>query len=747
MAQGNLKGAATEGMSRRFFLKASAAGAGGFMLGLMVSGCSKTEQDEKAEPASLGAYVRIAPDGKVTLMATNPEIGQGVKTMLPMFIAEELEVPWADVTVEQGDLDTDAYRMQYAGGSTAASVHHDHLRRVGAAARQMLIQAAAQTWGVSVADCKAAEGQVVHTPSGRSLGYGEVAAKAAMLPVPDLEKITLKPSDQFKVMGTPKAGVDNPKIIKGTPLFGIDMTVPGMKYAVFQKCPVVGGKVKTANLNAIRGQAGVIKAFVVEGVSKEEVKSNWTAGTLSAGVAIVAETWWHANQARMELDIEWDMPPQDEQDSALFAQRAAVLASKPPMKTVKAVGDVKAALGSSHQVLEAAYSYPFIAHATLEPQNCTAHVKDGKVEIWAPAQIPALSRAAVAAMLKVPETDITVHMTRIGGGFGRRLYSDYTVEAAWIAREAGVPVKLLWSREDDMGHDFYRPGGFHFLKAGLDKEGWLTSFYDHLVSYENGQMNYTEDRFFAPSAEIRGYEFPAGYVPHLQYDATTMKLNLHTGALRAPTSNALAFVMESFLDELALAAGKDPLDFRLKLLEKEAPDDTYAQAGRMRGVLELVAEKSGWRSRKNGDGVGYGLACYYSHKGYFAEVVKVRMSESAMPTVEKVWVAADVGNLIVNPLNAENQVQGAVLDGLAQAFGQKITLAGGEVEQSNFHDYPLIRMPQAPKEIEVHFLTSDNPLTGLGEPALPPVIPALCNAIHAASGKRVRDLPLSDSLV
>jgi isoquinoline 1-oxidoreductase beta subunit len=409
---------------------------------------------------------------------------------------------------------------------------------------------------------------------------------------------------------------------------------------------------------------------------------------------------------------------------------------------------VEQALAGSAKVLEAAYSYPFIAHATLEPQNCTAHYRDGRIEIWAPTQNPDSGRKIVAKTLGLDEANITIHMTRCGGGFGRRLMNDYMVEAAWISKQAGAPVKLLWDRQDDIRHDFYRPAGFHFFKAGLDAEGKVQAFRDHFVSFGEGDK-------FANSAALSADEFPAKFVPNLELGASLMPLGVPTGPLRAPRSNALGFVFQSFIDEMAHAGGKDPLQFRIDLLGERRVlakppgpqgQDPGFDSGRMIDVLALVRDKSAWGKRTWPKGTGQGVAFYYSHLGYFAEVVQVTVASGGRITVDRVWVAGDVGSHIINPTNAENQVQGAALDGIGEALGQAITLVNGRVEESNFNDFLLLRINQAPP-VEVHFLKTAHPPTGLGEPALPPVVPALCNAIFAATGVRIRSLPIDPKLL
>lgn len=723
-------------VSRRAFLSVSAAAGGGLLLGFTLPGLrfGEAEASAAAGPAALNAFIRIAPDGIVTLIAKNPEIGQGMKTLLPMLIAEELDVDWKQIRTEQGSLD-DQYGSQFAGGSSATPMNWEPMRRVGAAGRQMLVAAAAANWNVPVGELHTASGVVYHKQSNRSAKYGELAAKAATLPAPDLAKVALKDPKDFRIIGTPVAGVDSPLIAEGKPLFGIDVSVPGMRYAVFEKCPVTGGKALGANLDALKALPGVRHAFLVN------APSGGRGMGLTDGVAIVADSWWAANKALEKLEAKWDEGRTDDQSSAYFASTALSLSKQAPAQPVRQDGDVEQAFAAAARVLEAAYEYPFLAHATLEPQNCTAHFKDGKLEIWAPTQTPQSGRDLVAQTLGLAPKDITVHLTRCGGGFGRRLANDYMVEAAWIARAIGEPVKLLWNRRQDLQHDAYRMGGFHFLKGALDKDGNLTALRDHCVSYGGG---------VGPS------EFPAGRVAHLHYGNSTLPLRANTGALRAPGSNALAFVFQSFLDELAHAAGKDPLQFQLDLLSKPVAVPPAAQANnarrfgggldaeRMSGVLRLVAEKSGWAQRSRlPKGTGMGVGCYYSHAGYFAEVMQVTVAGGKLK-IDKAWVAGDIGSQIVNPSGAANQVQGAVIDGISQVFAE-ITFDRGRVKQSNFHDFVLMRMDQAPP-VEVHFRITDHPPTGLGEPALPPAVPALCNAIFAATGKRIRRLPLGEQL-
>jgi isoquinoline 1-oxidoreductase beta subunit len=736
------QGSASLASSRRTFFKAGLAVGGGLFLGLKLDTIAAAQAPAKGAGV-LNVFVRIAPDGVITIMSKNPEIGQGIKTSLSMLIAEELDADWKDVRIDQAQADK-KYGRQFAGGSFGTPLNWEPLRRVGAAGRAMLVAAAAARWGVPVAECSASDSKVLHGPSGRTLGYGELSEAAAALPAPALDTLTLKDEKQFKIIGRPIGGVDNPKLVTGQPLFGIDVSLPGMLYAVYEKCPVFRGKVASANVDEIKRLPGVRHAFIVEGGTDPQ--------GVVGGVAIVADSLWRANAARQKLKIEWNEGPAATQSSAGFAEQEKILSAQPAHHVIRQDGDVDAALKGAARTVEAQYSYPFLAHASLEPQNCTAHYADGSIEIWAPTQNPEAGRTIVASTLGIAPEKITINMTRCGGAFGRRLLNDYMVEAALISKTIDAPVKLVWNRADDFQHDFYRPAGFHRMQGGVDAAGKLIAWKSRFTTFEG------PDGKVVPWGDIPTDEFPAHLVPHVTMERSTMPLNAPTGAMRAPGSNALAFIMCSFADEMAHAAGKDPLDFAIALLgEPRAlpitpgargpglfPNSPSFHTGRMKAVIELVAERSGWRNRPREARMGYGLAYYWSHMGYFAEVAKVSVDRSGAIKVHKVWVVGDVGSTIVNPSGALHQCQGSVIDGLGQAMGLEITIEKGRVVQANFDEYLLPRINQTP-DVDVHFLRTSHAPTGLGEPALPPAIPALTNAIFAATGKRIRNLPIKEA--
>ncbi len=734
-------------IDRRSFLRASALAGGGMLLALYAE--PEAEAQQRGGPGGPGAalrpqsFIRVNGDGTVTIVAKNPEVGQGIKNSLPMIIADEFDVDWKDVRIEQADVDASKYGTQSAAGSTATPQNWTPLRQVGAAARMMMITAAAETWSVPESECTTASGVVIHQPTRRTLTYGSLAAKAAALTPPELAAIKLKDPKDYKIIGKPTPGVDNAAIVTGKPIFSMDLTVSGMLWAVLEKCPVFGGKVVRANLEEVKSMPGVRHAFVVEGGTD-------LTGLLS-GVAIVADSWWEAQTARQKLRVEWNEGATAAQSTAAFTAQAKQLSSASPATMVANDGNADAAFQTAAKVIEAAYTVPFISHSPLEPQNCMASFKDGKLEVWAPSQLPANGVQLITRTLGLTPADVTMHLVRSGAGFGRRLSNDYAVEAAWISKTINAPVKLVWTREDDMAHDFYRAGGFHFLQGGFDAQGKLVAWRNHYISYGSRRAP-GQPVAAGTAAGIGGAEFPGRFVPNFSFGATYMECGIPMGFLRAPGTNASCFVFQSFIDELAYAAGKDPLQFRLDLLASGPIPVAAGQRGgggglnpqRMRGVLELVRDKSGWAARDRlPKGTAKGVAFQFAHSGYFAHVAEVRVEAANKIRVNKIWVAADVGNQIINPSNALNQVEGSVIEGLSHMMNWEITFEKGRAVQTNFHQYQPVRMSQAPPQIEVHFLKTDNPPTGLGEPALPPVPPAVCNAIFAATGRRIRSMPIA----
>ena len=734
-------------LTRRSFLKISAVAGGGFLLGLYESqvGVAQARGGFAAPPIEPRAFVKIAPDGTVTILAKNPEAGQGVKTMLPMLIAEELDVDWKDVKVELAEGEAKLYGFQFLGGSTSTPMNWDPLRRVGAAWRQMLVTAAADTWGVPASECETSAGRVHHAASGRTLGYGELVAKTASLTLPALDSVKLKDPARYTIIGASRSGVDNRAIVTGRPLFGIDVEPAGVLHAVVVKCPVFGGTVKTANTGEVEKLPGVWKVMVVAGTLTNDTVLPLNPG-LEPGVAILAETWWQAQAARASLKVEWSLGPGVKQSSANFEQRANAALKQPFGQVVGAYGNVDAALDGATKVLEAVYSYPFLPHNTLEPQGSTASYKDGKLEIWSTTQDPAAVRRLTARVTGISGPDVTIHMVRAGGAFGRRYVNDTDVEAAWLSKQVGRPVKVTWSREDDMTHDSYRPAGTIGLKAGLDAHGRVVAWREHFVTFGDGRRTIL-------NGGIELHDFPAGYVPAFQLGmSNSIPLSIRTGPLRAPGANGQAFVLQSFLDELAFAAGRDPLDLQLELLSRVPaagfnfqPHNPFGSTDpeRLRGVLETVAEMSDWRKRGKEQGRGMGIAAVFYHGSYFAEVAEVSVDAQSRITVRQIWAAGDMGSPVINPREAENQAFGGIIDGLSQ-MDQEITLANGVVQQENFDKQPLMRMSQTPK-IEVRFCKTEFPPSGLGEPMLPPVIPAVTNAVFAATGRRIRTLPLRRS--
>lgn len=725
-------------IDRRTFLRLTGIAGGGLMLGVTV-GCSpEAAEEETANPAGPGAatppfqpnaYVQISEQNGIVIFAPNPEVGQGVKTSLPMIVAEELDADWDDVTVVQSDIDAARYDRQAAGGSRSIPTRWTPLRQAGAAARQMLVTAAALRWEVDPSEVETRDSTVIHSPTGRTLSYRELASAAAQLPAPDAADVKLKDPSEFTLLGKRIGGVDNRPLVTGEALFGIDQRLPGLLYASYVKCPAAGGTVASANLDVVKQQPGVVDAFVVEG--------NGEPTELAGGVAIVARDTWCAFKAREALEVSWDESTAARDSWSDAQARARQLAEGEGSEQVADKGDVGAAFAAARQTVSGFYQYAFVSHAQLEPQNTTAWWHDGLMEVWAPTQTPQSAQASVSKVLGIGADKVQLHQRRGGGGFGRRLMNDPVVEAAAIAYRMSAPVKLTWMREDDMAHDFYRAGGFHALHGALDGDGKLTAWNNHFISFT------PDGKDPVRGGGITGDIDPGPFVPNYRITQTLLPWQTPCGYWRAPGSNVIAFAHQSFLNELSVAAGRDHVEFLLELLGEPRwldEGNQYAlHTGRAAAVIRKAAQAAGWGGSV-ADGHGLGLAFYFSHAGHIAQVAEVSVGPNKRLDVHRVTVAADVGP-IVNLSGAENQVKGSVVDGLSTMLGQRVTFEDGRAQELNFDQYPLLRIARTP-EVAVHFIESDFPPTGLGEPALPPLAPAVANAIFAASGERVRRLPL-----
>ena len=753
----NFSALAAKPVSRRGFMQATAAVGGGMLLAFGLLGSENAEAQQArgggrpagppGPPFNPSAYVKIAPDGKITLYSKNPEIGQGIKTAFGVILAEELDAKWSDVTVEQAPINSAVYGNQFAGGSLSIPTAFTSLRQAGAGARAMLVAAAAQQWGVPASECTASDSTVTHAASNRTLGYGALATAAAASPVPAVTDLKLKDRKDWKLMGKRTTGVDNLKLVTGQPLFGVDMQLPNMKVAVFEKCPAVGGKVASANLEEIRKLPGVVDAFVLEGTNK--------VSEVMPGVAIVADNTWAAFSAKKKLKVTWDETNASKDSWTAFSAQAKEAAKGTGAQELRKAGDVDAALKSAKTSVEAFYTFGFISHANLEPQNTTAwYQKDpegDKLEIWGSVQIPDGARTTAAAVCGVPATRSTLHQLRVGGGFGRRLMMEFASEAALISKQAGgVPVKLMWTREDDMGHDWYRPGGFHAFKGGLDDKGKLVAWSGHAISFSDNTPGGSKRAVNGGGWPSPG-EFPADYTPNYRLAQTLQEFHIPCGPWRAPGSNTAAWVVQSFMHELSTAANRDHAEFLIETFSNKQPPAAGARGGfggfgggglvpeRAIATIKTAVERSGY-GKPLPKGHYHGLAFHFSHQGHIAEVAEVSVTKDKKVKVHKMTVVADIGP-IVNLSGAENQVQGCVVDAIS-TLSQEIIIENGRPQQKNFDTYKLARMSHSPV-VDVHFLDTNYPPTGVGEPAFPPAVPAICNAIYAATKHRIRTLPIT----
>ena len=736
--QAELADARRTAISRRSFVKLTGLAGGGLVIGFSVAGRHQRAAAQTQDLFAANAYVQVPTSGPIVIFSKNPEVGQGIKTAMPMIVAEELDADWADVRVEQAEISFEKYGAQVAGGSTSIPSNWDSLRTAGATARAMLVSAAAQQWSVPASELRTQSSRVYHDASGRSAHYTELAQAAAALALPEPDAVQLKSRSRYRLLGKRITGVDNEEIVTGAPLFGIDQRLPDMVYASIERAPQIGARVVSANLDHVRSLRGVRGAFVIE-QRGNPVEFQFSAPNLLSGVAVIADSTWNAFQARRALEIEWDAGTAATDTWSEHVAQANALAASRPATMLNDSGDVESAFADAATTAAGFYSYPFVSHADLEPQNATAWFKGDSIEIWAPTQTPQGAVEAVAALLDLPQDKVLLHQLRGGGGFGRRLANDSVVEVALIAKEVGVPVKAQWMREDDMLFDYYRPGGFHSLRAGMDSTGSLVAWEDHFVTFARDGAQEP-----VSAATLSPQEFPANVLGNVRIGQSLLSCGLPTGPWRAPGSNAIAFVMQSFINECAVAANRDHLEFLLELMGEPRwlePGNTRSlNTERAAAVIRLAAQRAGW-GRSMPQGRGLGLAFHFSHAGHVAEVVDASVDENRHVSVHRVTVAADIGP-IVNLSGAENQCQGSVIDGLSTAMGLEITFDRGIARQRNFDTYPILRANQAPP-VDVHFIQSNYAPTGIGEPALPPAAPALANAIFAATGERVRSMPMA----
>jgi isoquinoline 1-oxidoreductase beta subunit len=634
--------------------------------------------------------------------------------------------------MEQADINPKVYGSQGAGGSTSIPRAWNQLRQAGAGAKAMLIAAAAKTWNVNPAEIAAKDSVLTHAASGKTATYGALAAAAAKMPVPDPQSVTLKTRAEYRLIGKRYRGVDDPKVVTGQPLFGIDVQLPDMVYANFTKCPAVGGKVKSFNADEIKALPGVLDAFVVEGTGLPV--------EVMPGVAIITKDTWSAFQAKNKLKVAWDESEASKDSTSQFSATAKKLAPNFPAKPDDNVGDVDKAFAQAAKTVEAYYEYPFAAHATLEPMNTTAHWHDGIMELWVPTQQPDRGLTQVSKMLGLKDDKVVVHQTRVGGAFGRRGTNDYMLEAAAIAQKVKAPVKLTWTREDDFSHDFYRPSGYHQFKGAMDKDGKLDAWQEHFITFTANGRTAVAGGGHTDTLNV------STIAPNLRRASTMMPLMIPTGSWRAPGDNAQVFAVQSFMHELSLAAGGDHVKFLLEAANRSVPElapknkNVNFSPARASGVIKLCAEKAEW-GKTLPQGSGLGLAWCYSHAGHVAQAVELSVDANKRIKIHRIVAVIDVGP-IIDMAGSEAQAQGATTDAVSTAMGLQIDIEKGRIQQQNYNDYPILRMPFAPMAIEAYFIQSDNPPTGLGEPAFPALAPALGNAIFAATGERVRSLPL-----
>ena len=734
-------------IGRRAFIKRSTLASGGLMLSFnWLASCDMTPKEVRKLPKEwfkLNGFLKVGDNGLITIMSPNPEIGQNVKTSMPMLVAEELDVNWDDVIVEQAPLNTDIFKRQIAGGSQSIRRSWKSLRMAGAAARAMLVSAAAQTLGVLESEITTEKGQIIHTASNKKLGYGDVASLAATIDVP--MEVPLKEPSEFKIIGTSRKNVDGSKIVTGKPLYGLDYKAENMLIAMIVHPPAFGMKLKSIDNRLVAQMPGIKKVFTIKTHLDKYDLGGFDTDAFNEIAVVVGETTWEVIQAKKELHVDWEMAPSMVKETYRNGRKKTTgipaglestsdhkaifdKMSKKRGRIVRKDGNPEAMFKKAAKIIESNYSCPFLAHNTLEPMNFFADVTDEKATLVGPIQTPEFMEISVSKRLDMPVEKIDIQMTRMGGGFGRRLYGHFLTEAAVISKEMKRPVKLIYTREDDMTQGTYRPSYHAYYRAALDEKNNLIAF-----QVRAGGI---------PESPLAADRFPAGAVEHYVAESWAAPSNISIGAFRAPRSNFIAGAEQSFLDEVAEAAGEDPIDFRLKLLDRAAKNPIGKKndynAERYAGVLKLVKEKSNWGLQTQG--VYRGIAAYFCHNSYVANVLDVLM-EKGKPVVQKVFCAIDCG-IVVNPDAAINMAEGGTVDGIGHAMYSALTFKDGVPEQKNFNDYRLIRHSEAPKEIEVYFVENEIDPTGLGEPPYPPIMGALANAIYNATGLRHYNQPL-----
>lgn len=723
---------------RRSFLKCTALAGGGMMIGFSwLASCKPTPEQIKNMPKEwfdINAYLKIGDNGLVTIMSPNPEIGQNVKTSMPMIVAEELDTAWEDVIVEQAPLNTDLFTRQLAGGSQSIRQGWEALRMAGASARQMLKEAAAQAWQVPAEEITTDAGVLKHESSGKSAGFGEMASAAAEIPVP--EEVALKEIKDYKIIGTSRKNVDAKKIITGEPLFGLDYQSEGMLIAMIAHPPAFGMKLKSFDATSAKAMPGIKDVFRIN-TFNEDYQLQWSdTSTYPDMVAVVGNTTWEVMKAKEALRLEWMLADENAKDSGLentkgHKELMREMEAK-PAETKRKDGNPEAAFAKAAKIIERTYSCPFLAHNTMEPMNFYADVTADKASLAGPVQTPEFMEKTVAARLGLPLEKVDIAMTRMGGGFGRRLYGHFLVEAAVISKMVQAPVKLIYKREDDMTFGIYRPAYLATYRAALDENNKLTAFH-----VKAGGI---------PESPLFANRFPAGAIDNYHAEGWSAGSNISVGAFRAPRSNFIAGAEQSFLDEVAEEMGKDPIDFRLELLDraKNNPvgENNDYEAERYAGVLELVRDKSGWGSEQGNR--HRGVSAYYCHNSYVAQILDMVVKDGS-PVVDKVYCAIDCG-IVVNPDAAINLAEGGIVDGIGHAMYSELTVKEGVPEQNNFDKYRLIRHSEAPKDIEVHFVENEIDPTGLGEPPFPPIMGAVANALYKATGKRYYNQPFINEM-